>query len=257
MDTKERLLKRLDEIGRSLEHSGHGVALIGLGSVGRELGRLDGYSDLDFFAVVEEGFKARYIDNLDWLSTICPLAYAFQNTVDGYKLLYADGIFCEFAVFEPAELRHVPFTPGRLVWKRAGVPDQIAEPPGVGLPPARPDVEWQVGEALTNLYVGLQRFHRGEKLSAQRFIQHYAVDRVVELASRVEQEKNGFKDPFSNERRFEQRFPSTALALPRFVQGYERSPQSALAVLEFLEANFEVNQVMARAVRDLAGQAEG
>jgi hypothetical protein len=33
------LLKRLDEIGRSLARSGHALALIGLGSVGVELER--------------------------------------------------------------------------------------------------------------------------------------------------------------------------------------------------------------------------
>jgi hypothetical protein len=37
-----------------------------------------------------------------------------------------------------------------------------------------PTVEWLLGEALTCLYVGLCRYHRGEKLSAQLFIQHYA-----------------------------------------------------------------------------------
>jgi len=36
MDT-ESLLTRLDEIGRSLEQSGHALALLGLGSVGQEL----------------------------------------------------------------------------------------------------------------------------------------------------------------------------------------------------------------------------
>ena len=39
-----------------------------------------------------------------------------------------------------------------------------------------------LGEALTNLYVGMAREKRGEKLSAMRFIQGYAVDRLLELA---------------------------------------------------------------------------
>jgi hypothetical protein len=47
------LLYRLDEIGKSLEKSGHALALIGLGSVGLELERLDQYSDLDFFVIVQ------------------------------------------------------------------------------------------------------------------------------------------------------------------------------------------------------------
>jgi lincosamide nucleotidyltransferase len=53
----QSLLKRLNEIGHSLEKSGHALALIGLGSVGLELDRLDSYSDLDFFVIVENGHK--------------------------------------------------------------------------------------------------------------------------------------------------------------------------------------------------------
>ncbi len=127
VDTQS-LLKRLDEIGRSLERSGHALALLGLGSVGLELDRIDAYSDLDFFAIVEAGYKQAYIDSLGWLSDVHPVAYQFRNTVDGYKLLFADGIFCEFAVFELEELRNIPFAPGRIVWKRSGLPDTLGQP---------------------------------------------------------------------------------------------------------------------------------
>src|SRR6476660_9624337 len=90
----QALLKRLNEIGHSLERSGHALALIGLGSVGLELDRLDSYSDLDFFVMVEEGYKGAYLNSLEWLSNIHPIAYSFLNTEDGYKVLFEDGIFC-------------------------------------------------------------------------------------------------------------------------------------------------------------------
>ena len=102
------LLKRLDEIGHSLEQSNHALALIGLGSVGLELERLDAYSDLDFFVIVEPGYKHSFLDDLHWLSALCPVAYCFPNMEDGYKLLFEDGIFCEFAIFEPDELQAGP-----------------------------------------------------------------------------------------------------------------------------------------------------
>ncbi len=110
----EILLKRLDNIGQSLKQSGHGLALIGLGSVGLELDRLDAYSDLDFFAIVEAGYKHAYLEDLSWLSVLSPIAFCFRNTKDGFKLLFADGVFCEFAVFEPKELESIPFAPGRV-----------------------------------------------------------------------------------------------------------------------------------------------
>jgi lincosamide nucleotidyltransferase B/F len=72
---KERLLQRLQEIDRSVAGAGNGLALIGLGSVGTELDRLDAYSDLDFFVIVKPGYKQVYLDDLSWLASIGPIAY--------------------------------------------------------------------------------------------------------------------------------------------------------------------------------------
>lgn len=254
MDRKERLLARLNDIARALENSEQALALIGLGSVGVELDRLDDYSDLDFFAIVDQGSKRRFIENLDWLSSVCPIAYHYQNTPDGHKLLFVDGVFCEFAVFEPGELRTIPFSRGRVVWKRPQVDDAIA------IPASRPSRErstqdWLLGEALTNLYVGLCRRHRGEIGSATRFIQGYAVDRVLELASYIEEEQPVQKDTFANERRYERRFPTMAHELPAFMQGYQRNQESAQAMLGYLERRFPVNPAMANAIRDLCGSS--
>jgi hypothetical protein len=250
METQS-LLKRLDEIGYSLEQSGRALALIGLGSVGVELDRLDAYSDLDFFVIVESDYKRTYLDSLHWLSNVHPIAYHFLNTEDGYKVLYKDGIFCEFAVFESAELEHIPFAPGRIVWKRADVPDTIGQPTTFPSFKQERGKDWLLGEALTNIYVGLNREKRGEKLSATRFIQGYAVDRLLELVDYVEPANETHRDPFVNERRFEQRFPSIAPEVSTWMQGYEKNRESALAILAFLEKNFRVNEAIAAEIRQL------
>jgi lincosamide nucleotidyltransferase B/F len=245
------LLQRLSEIGESLEHSGRAVALLGLGSVGIELHRIDEYSDLDFFAIVEDGQKGQFIDDLAWLSDLAPVAYAFRNTVDGFKLLYRDGVFCEFAVFELHELAGIPFAPGRLVWKAEHVDDSISFPVRT-LPASEFNLEWNVGEALTNIYIGLKRFARGEKLTAARFVQQHAVDRILELAaSQDAPQPDVVADPFNLERRIEQRFPEFSQSLADFVQGYDRTPESASAMLTWLEANFEIDSAMAAAIRSL------
>jgi hypothetical protein len=252
----DKLLTRLDDIGQSLAQSGHGLALIGLGSVGTELARLDAYSDLDFFAIVETGYKAQYLEDLSWLSRLCPIGYSFRNTVDGYKLLYTDGIFCEFAVFEPAELSHIPFAAGRLVWKQPQVADTIALPQfQKGQPDAAQSLEWLLGEALTNLYVGLGRYRRGEKLSAFRLVQHYAVDRVMELSARREMAQAGYADSFSPERRYEQRFPQIAQAMPQFMSGYDATPASARAILTFLAQHFDINPTIKQTILDLCDRS--
>ncbi|MBP6471036.1 MAG: hypothetical protein KBE23_13090 [Chloroflexi bacterium] len=260
MTTSPHLLQqRLDDIGQSLARRNDGLALLGLGSAGAELTRLDAYSDLDFFAIVQPGSKTRYITDLAWLSEIAPIAYAFPNTIDGYKLLFADGIFCEFAVFEPAELAQASFTAVRIIWQAAKFDDRLVTNGKRPFPPATPSPtnEWLVGEALTNLYVGLGRFCRGEKLSAMRFIQGYAVDRLADLAPRLEAAQPSLPDPFAAERRIEQRLPQFSQHLPDFLPGYENSPAAARAILSFLTQHFPVNPAMAAEILALCAPENG
>lgn len=246
---RELLLQRLDEIGRSLAHAVGALALLGLGSSGLDTARLDEYSDLDFFVIVQSGFKPAFLDSLSWLEAVHPIAFAFRNTDDGWKLLFNDEIFCEMAVFTPDELAEVPFEPGRIIWKVDGLEASTLQPPASRSQPPPRTVEWLLGEALTNLYVGLCRYQRGEKLSAQRFIQGYAVDRVIELAGMLAAPSVLPADAFVGERRFESRFPQVARRLPEFIQGYERSPESARAILAFLEGHFEVNLSLKNAIQ--------
>lgn len=255
MDRKQDLFDRLDTIAGALEQSGNGLALIGLGSVGLETDRIDDYSDLDFFAIVRPGTKQAFLNDLSWLSAGCPVAYAFQNTVDGFKVLYEDGLYAEFAVFEPQELAHIPFARGRLVWaaQGSGIDATICIPQHQSQTEQPHPAEWQLGEALTNLLVGLGRYRRGEKLSAMRFIQEFAVDRVIALAPLLETEQPGFPDAFDQVRRFELRYPRLAAYLPEFTQGYERTLESARAILHFLEAHFDVHPKVKVEILKLCG----
>lgn len=249
-----QLLTRLDEIGQAIAATGRAFALLGLGSVGIERERLDAYSDLDFFVIARPGQKQWFVQDLSWLSAPCPLAFAFMNTADGYKALYEDGIFCEMAVFEVEELAHIPFAPGRVVWQAADAPPGL-EIPRVPLKQADPHGrEWHLGEALTNLYVGLGRFQRGEKLTAMRFVQQYALDRVIHLVAELAWEENeqSYPDPFAPERRLEKRHPQLAPHLPHFAPGYDQTPEAALAMLAFLESHFPVNPQLAHQIRQLA-----
>jgi len=250
MHKRELLLRRLDEIASSLQRTDDALALLGLGSVGLETDRLDEHSDLDFFIVVKDGCKAAFIASLGWLERVRPIAFSYRNTPDGHKALFDDGVFCEFAVFEPRELSGIPFAPGRVVWRREGFDESVCTPSGTGAAVSHP-VEWLLGETLTGLYVGLCRLQRGEALAAFRAIQVQVVGHVMELARTLEAAAAGGRDPFAEERRFERRYPGLAAELPSFMQGHRRNRESGLAILAFLERRFEVNAAMATAIRAL------
>lgn len=249
--TPQDLINRLDAIGKTLSQTTSALALFGLGSVGKELDRLDKYSDLDFFVIARNGHRTEFLEDLSWLSASSPIAYAFRNTSDGYKVLYADGIFCEFAVFDEQGFDKAVFSPGRWIWKAADAPERMGTPVLKNRPQPQQTQEWLLGEALTNLYIGLLRDHRGEKLSAMRFIQGYAVDRLLDLAEQIEAPAGGAPDAFAPERRFETRFPEISRQLHLLLQGYDRNRESASALLDLLDASFELHPVIKEAVRTL------
>ena len=251
-DIPQRLLQRLDDLGVVLAQRGDALALLGLGSVGVDLGRLDDHSDMDFFVLVDDGAKQRYLDSIDWLEELHPVVFSFPNSVDGRKVLFADGLFAEYAVFTVGELHGASYPPGRIVWRRGDAPPGLESSGQVPGPSPYDNAEYQLNEALTNLYVGLHRDLRGERLSAMRFIQVHAVDRVLTFLHLTDPAAGQQQDLFVIERGAERRFGPGVLPLAELAPGYGHNREAALAMLEWLEARTEVNAVLAAAIRQLA-----
>jgi hypothetical protein len=247
MNKPQQLLQRLDDIGASLAATNKALALIGLGSAGAELDRLDDYSDLDFFVVVKDGHKAEFIADLDWLTRARSISFTFKNTPDGYKVLFDDDVYAEFAVFEPHELENAVNTEGRIVWKDDAFDEQWRIPKKQPIPWKPESREWLIGEIVTCLYVGLCRLRRGEQLSAWRFVQGHAFTLLLELIEFEQSDPT--LDVFSKERRFEQRHPDWPARLGRFLQGYDRVAESAQEMLAYLEQNCLVHPAIKRAIR--------
>jgi hypothetical protein len=244
-------LRRLDELGAHLAERGDVIAVLGLGSAGVEHERFDEHSDIDFFVIVDDEAKDRYLDDLDWLRAPAPVAYSFANERNGRKALFADGVFVEYAIFTVAELARLPFLGARVVWQR---PDAPAGLTSGSPPPGRvpfDTVEFHLNEALTNLYVGLHRELRGERLTATRFIQSYAVDRAIDLLNLTQAGTATHRDLFEPTRRVEQAFGPDVLPLAELIPGYGRNGPAARAMLTWLRARFAVDPVIGAAIEAL------
>jgi len=253
MTAPELLLQRLDAIARSLASRADAIALLGVGSVGRDLDRIDEHSDLDFFAIVEDEAKQSYLDDIGWLREAAPVVYDFENTVDGRKVLFADGIYAEYAVFTLGEVTSGAFMPGRVVWQRADAPAGLGD---LGRLPSRSPLdtpEFNLNEALTNLYVGLHRDARGERVSAMRLIQVHAIDRLLTYLDLTADGVEGGQDAFAVDRRAELRLAGAAFPFAEMMRGYEHNRESALAILEWIEAHASVSAALAAEIRELAG----
>lgn len=252
MMNKELLLERLEAIGQSLSLRDEALLLLGLGSVGAELNRLDSYSDLDFFVITKSGYASQYIEHLDWLSNVYPLSYQFRNADVGWKIMFEDGIYGEFAVFDEDELEQLPCYGGRIIWHK---PDYEPQIPTIDQHPSikRPDsLDFPLNEAITNIYVGLCRYARGEKMSAKTFIESYAVGQIISTLHLHSQELPCDVDPYSNDRRLESRFPDFAVLLSEMLQGYDKVPESAIHILTYLESIYPVNKKLSQEIRQLA-----
>ncbi len=251
--TKKELLKiRLMEIANSLKNSGHAQALLALGSCSGNQEMMDDQSDLDFFVIAKPGYKMHYIDNLNWLSEISSTGFYFRNTVDGYKYFYKDGVYCEFAVFEEGELKNIDLSNGSIVWKEEEFDVSEIHFNSTLHYEKKLELDWMLGELLTNLYVGLCRFHRGEKLSAYKFVQNYAVDLLLQILRTQNPESYHQADRFDPARRIEAANIIGEDQLAEFIQGYDRTPQSALEILRFVEKNININNFMKLKIEELA-----
>jgi hypothetical protein len=247
----------MDDLGAVLATRGDALALFGLGSVGVDVDRLDDHSDMDFFVVVDDGAKQRYLDSIDWLEQLAPVVFSFPNSVDGRKVLFADGLFAEYAVFTLGELGGASYPPGRMVWKRNDAPDGLESAGRMPGPSPYDYAEYHVNEALTNLYVGLHRDLRGERLSAMRFIQVHAVDRLLTFLHLTEPVSGKKQDAFVVERGAERRFGPDVLPLAKLAPGYDHNREAALAMLEWLEARADVSEALATEIRRLVVELGG
>ncbi len=247
-------LRRLDELARHLSRDDRVQAVLGLGSAGVETSRFDDHSDIDFFLVVDDAeTKSGYLTDIAWLGGFGGrVAYSFVNDRNGRKALFDDGLFVEYAIFTPSELALLPVQGARVVWSRPS----FAIPPTKQTPvPSIDTVEFHVNEALTNLYVGLHRHLRGENLTAMRFIQVYAVDRVLSLVRLSPASVLDQPDPFEATRRIESSQPAAALPLADMVPGYDHNLEAARATLEWLTEYHETHPAIVSAIGQLIRSA--
>lgn len=238
----------LNRLGQFVSKNPNVLCLLGLGSMS-EISRMDAYSDMDFFLIVETGHKQAFISDLSWLA-VEPILFQFRNTRDGYKVLFKGDVFAEFAVFEAEELPEIAFTEGKVIYAKSTFDLNWIVPKKVPNQQRRSS-EFLLNEALTNLYIGLKRDHRGETASAFTFIQVYASGLISELFQDIYPSKPILIDPFVSERRIENRFVEAFDTLSTFKQGYTKNRESAKAAVTFLKTHFNPNEAMVQTILEL------
>lgn len=241
LPTTTLLLQRLSQISEGLKDIDGVIGIIGLGSIGSDKNRLDEYSDLDFFVIVSPDIQEQMIESTNWLSSVGELDFVFKNSDHGCKALYRDGVYVEYAVFTLEQYGNWKIPGGRVLWAKDCDELFTITDAGQLMQKSLKAESFYINEALSNLYVGLLRLHRGEKLNATRFIQSLAIDNILELVDK----KYGGKtrqDFFVLDRRIESRLSEIEGLLKVFVTGYTSNVLAAKAIIDWLDQNYPCNQ---------------
>ena len=231
--------KRFNEIIQLNQHKEEVLAFIGLGSM-HDLTRLDAYSDIDFFILVQsQQDKKIYMEDMSWLD-VHPIIFSYIETRDGLKVMYEDGILLEFAVFTMDELKLIPFQEGTIYYKKPFIEEHDLKPQ---LEQSHPfDLNKTISNCLSNLYVGLLREHRGEHVAAFLMIQVYATSQLLKI---LDQHQD---DPFVVERRIEKRLNVDYQAL---YPGITHNKKAVLTILNYLELNTSSYEALINKIKDM------
>ena len=232
-------IQRFNEIIQLNQHKEEVLAFIGLGSM-HDLTRLDAYSDIDFFILVQsQQDKKIYIEDMSWLD-VHPIIFSYIETRDGLKVIYEDGILLEFAVFTIDELKHIPFQEGTIYYKKPFINEHDLKPQLKQFHAF--DLNKTISNCLSNLYVGLLREHRGEHVAAFLMIQVYATSHLLKI---LDQNQD---DPFVVERRIEQRLDLDYEAL---YPGIQYNKNSVSKILDYLEPWTTSYQAIISKIKDM------
>jgi len=235
-------------MAKALEAYAGALALLATGSAGLNPEDVDAYSDLDLLIVTTGTAGAQLLENLAWLSAVEPIVYRFRYNDDCYKVLFADSVFCELSILDASLLPTLQYSGARIIWCRPSFNASACVPHG----PLTQDPQWILNELLTVVYTGLCKYRRGERFSAVGYIEGQARELLARLVTLTQPRAPGvFEDVFAKERRFERAYPALTPLLPTFCQGYDRIPQSALAIMEFLDSRYSPDVSMDEAIRKI------
>lgn len=251
-------LSRIEAIRQTVAASGRFRALLGCGSTGQEIARMDRWSDLDLFFVVKPECAAATRASLEWLEPAAPIAWRFRFLDDAWKVLYADGVFAEFGIVTEDQLSGIPYAPARLIWAEPGFDAALCHSRvAVPQPPPRDAAGW-ANEAAALLLIALWRHRRGEILAAWMALHGPVMTAFLELAALTLEKPRAANitasiDPFVPQRRFEFRYPGSSRALARLFGSWEDLPQAARAMCEEINTLQPLDASLEAAIRSAMG----
>ena len=171
----------LDELVSRLEADPVVVGLVALGTTADASSR-DRWSDHDFWIITSPGFQSNYLDSFSWLPQADKILFTVRHGSAYRSVLYENRHKVEYAVFDAEEAVRGKIERSQILIDRQEISSlvesiQLQTHKERDASLARPD---RLENLCLLLWTSYERWERGERLSAQRYL-HFSVDAFLDL----------------------------------------------------------------------------
>ncbi|MCY1714371.1 nucleotidyltransferase domain-containing protein [Caproiciproducens galactitolivorans] len=235
---KEIAIDRMAELVKYWKAQEGVEAVAAFGSLA-ETERFDQWSDLDFLVICDAAQKETLLSSLPKLEVIYPIDYLQIEYGGSVKLLFRDGVLCDFGIVTEQQASSFPHGEGRILWCAPSFSrDCIRKTSECAACAPR---DW-MGDALLHVFVGLLRQKRNETAAAFEEIQISAVRSL--LSGMIEEGHLPGNDPFSPLRRAEKYADGKMLS--DFMMGYSHNVEAARAIVTWVKGQKYPKGLMAQ-----------
>lgn len=219
MTTLEKFVDYSNRLRDSLAARDEVLGLVLVGSTA-DLGRVDEWSDHDFFVITKEGFAEQMRQDLSWLPNHESIVMRPRETAHGLKVVYADASVLEFAVFEDSELEAAGANAYNVTLDRTNITVRMAAIAERSKPKSY-DFDSEFAIFLTQMLIGVGRARRGEVIIAGQFTRSYCLNRALGFIRAWIAPKPGTEpkqDNLDRFRRFELQYPELGAQIENILQ---------------------------------------
>lgn len=213
--------KFTEELRLKLAGDDRVLALVAVGSMAQQDYQPDEWSDHDFFVITIHGVQEDMRRDLAWLPRPDELTFSFRETEHGMKALYTGGHLLEFAIFNEDELQMARLNRYRVLLDKAEIGPKLADLALTTqdfVAQSQTDPKRRFAEFLMNLFVGVGRYARGERLSGHQFIKTHALTHLLRLLAEFHAaEDHSLLDNLDPFRRFERVYPQLGAEINRIL----------------------------------------
>lgn len=211
------------------------IALLALGSMAEKDHDPDLWSDHDFSIIVKKGSQEKYINNLFWLPDNEEVLFTYKESTNSRKVIFENRHLIEYAVFELENLKKLKINSYRLLIDKFEITDYIEKIRNDTSKSSNllEDNKVLMGNLLTDIFIGVGRYKRGEKISAHYFIKEKALKQLLLLIEKnIESSELNNLDNLDPFRRFEYNYPELSLKINQIISS--ESLSAAENILGFL-----------------------